>query len=139
MRMTRNSTKVCWVLALLVCTGSAFARPEAEQRPIACVERMPNLPQPYQMRDWRKVTGDYLNFLGNTEGRGDHLPLMLWQETERPPIRLPSYVGGSGGPEGINFLAAVVSGGLVGKDMRCFHGHDWVALSTNYFSAEHGV
>lgn len=137
--MIQLFSKVCWVLALLVGTGSALARTEAGQLPIACVERMPNLPQPYQMRDWRKVTEDYLNFLGNTEGRGEHLPLMLWQETEQPQIRLPSYVGSTGGPEGINFLAAVVSGGLVGKDMRHFRGHDWVALSTNYFSAEHGV
>jgi len=133
------SARVPWLLVLLACSASAFDLPNAEQLPIARVERMPNLPQPYQMRDWRKVTEDYLAFLGNTECRGEHLPLMVWQETGQPQMRLPSYVGGPGGPEGINFLAAIVSGGLVGKDMRRFCGHDWVALSTNYFSFEHGV
>jgi hypothetical protein len=133
------SAKVSWLLVLLASAAPAFGAPEAEQIVIARVERMPNLPQPYRMRDWQKVTEDYLEFLGNTEGRGEHLPLLAWPGAEQPQIRLPSYVGGPGGPEAINFLAAIVSGGLVGKDMRRFRGHDWVTLSTNYFSAEHGV
>ena len=140
MNMVRNkSANIAWLVPLLVVLCRPLDLPGAEQLPIARVERMPNLPQPYQMRDWRKVTEDYLDFLGNTECRGEHLPLMVWQEAGQPKIRLPSYVGGPGGPEGINFLAAIVSGGLVGKDMRRFRGHDWVALSTNYFSSEHGV
>jgi hypothetical protein len=128
------SAKVSWLLVLLASAAPAFGAPEAEQIVIARVERMPNLPQPYRMRDWQKVTEDYLEFLGNTEGRGEHLPLLAWPGAEQPQIRLPSYVGGPGGPEAINFLAAIVSGGLVGKDMRRFRGHDWVTLSTNYFS-----
>ena len=64
---------------------------------------------------------------------------MRWPEGGRGKLRFPSYIGGTGEAEGINFLAAVVSGGLVGQDMRHFRGHDWVALSTNYFSPEHGV
>jgi hypothetical protein len=131
--------KALWLLVWLFCCCSALGLPDAEQLPIACIERMPNLPQPYQMRDWRKVTENYLDLLGNTERRGEYLPLMTWPIKGQPQVRLSSYVGGPGGPEGINFLAAIVSGGLVGKDMRHFRGHDWVAMSTNYFSSDHGV
>jgi hypothetical protein len=137
--MIGRSAKAPWLLVLLAGAAPACGAPEAEQLPIARVERMPNLPQPYRMRDWQKVTEDYLELLGNTAARGEHLPLLAWPGAGQPQIRLPSYVGGPGGPEAINFLAAIVSGGLVGKDMRRFRGHDWVALATNFFSAEHGV
>jgi hypothetical protein len=137
--MIAKSARIRWLPVLLAVPPATLGLPSAEQISIARVERMPNLPQPYQMRDWRKVTEDYVDFLGNSDCRGEHLPLMVWEEAGRPKMRLPSYVGSAGGPEGINFLAAVVSGGLVGKDMRRFQGRDWVAMCTNYFSPEHGV
>ena len=42
-------------------------------------------------------------------------------------------------PEAINYLAAVVSGSLVGLDMRSFRGQDWVTIGTNFFNADEGV
>ena len=68
--MIRTSAKATWLLVLLASSYLALGSPETEQLPIARVERMPNLPQPYQMRDWRKVTEDYLDFLANTESQG---------------------------------------------------------------------
>ena len=35
----------------------------AEQKTIDRVEKMPNMPSPYEMRDWKKVAGDYDAFV----------------------------------------------------------------------------
>ncbi|MEI7731809.1 MAG: hypothetical protein WCO56_19710 [Verrucomicrobiota bacterium] len=125
------------LLFLLLCASAVLA--SEPQVPISRVEQIPNLPQPYQLRDWPKVTCDYLNLILDFERRGEHLPLPGWRNDRQTLITLPSYVGGTGGPEAINFMAAVVSGSLVGLDMQHYRGHDWVAMCTNWFSAEHGV
>jgi hypothetical protein len=54
-------------------------------------------------------------------------------------VSLPAYVGGPREPEAINFLAAVVSGSLIGLDMRNHRGHDWVAMGANFYSQQEGV
>ena len=103
------------------------------------IEKMPNLPQPYELRDWHQVTRDYLEFILDFDKRGEHLPLMRWKDESKTMIWMPAYVGNPDGPESINYLAAVVSGSLVGLDMRTYHGHDWVAIATNFFSPRDGV
>jgi len=100
---------------------------------------MPNLPQPFAMRDWAQVTRDYIALVFDFEQRGEHLPLVGWLDESRTMVSFPSYVGGPNDPEAINYLAAVISGSLVGLDMRNHRGQDWVALGTNFFSAEEGV
>jgi len=64
------------------------------------------------------VTRDYLDLVLDFEQRGEHLPLVGWLDEGRTMVSLPSYVGGSKDPEAVNYLAAVVSGSLVGLDMR---------------------
>lgn len=103
------------------------------------VERMPDGPQPFAMRDWSQVTRDYVNFVFDFEKRGEHLPLVGWLDAGRTMLSFPSYVGGPKEPEAVNYLAAVVSGSLVGLDMRKHRGHDWVRLGTNFFNAKEGV
>ena len=70
------------------------------------------------MRDWSQVTRDYLDFVFDFEQRGDHLPLVRWLDEDHTMVSIPAYVGGPREPEAINYLAAVVSGSLVGIDMR---------------------
>jgi hypothetical protein len=100
---------------------------------------MPSLPEPYAMRDWSQVTRDYIDFAFDFERRGDHLPLVSWLDEDHTMVSIPAYVGGPRDPEAINFLAAVVSGSLIGLDMRNHRGQDWVALGTNFYSEEEGV
>lgn len=106
---------------------------------IARVGKMPNLPQPYAMRDWKQVTHDYLDLIFDFEHRGDFLPLVSWLDESHKMVALPSYVAGVHDPEAINYLAAVVSGSLIGLDMRDFHGHDWVSMSGNFYNSDEGV
>ena len=106
---------------------------------ISRVGQMPNLPQPYAMRDWTQVTHDYLDLIFDFDKRGDHLPLVNWLDENHKMVALPSYVAGAHDPEAINYLAAVVSGSLVGMDMRNFRGQNWVAMSANFFNSDEGV
>src|SRR3954453_12232128 len=106
---------------------------------ISRVKQMPNLPQPYSMRDWTQVTRDYLDLVLDFDQRGDRLPLADWTDKHHTMVSLPSYVGGPKDPEAINYLAAVVSGSLVGLDMRSYRGQDWVSMGTNFFNADEGV
>jgi hypothetical protein len=129
---------VTWLVTMggAACLGAVE---ETSQSTIPRVERMPNLPQPFAMRDWPQVTRDYLDFVFDFEQRGEHLPLVGWLDEGRTMVSFPSYVGGPNDPEAVNYLAAVISGSLVGLDMRNHRGHDWVTLGTNFFSAEEGV
>jgi hypothetical protein len=106
---------------------------------IARVAQMPSLPQPYAMRDWSQVTRDYLNLIFDFDQQGDHLPLVSWSDQSHKTISIPSYVGGPDQPEAVNYLAAVVSGSLVGLDMRSFRGQDWVSIATEFYNPDEGV
>ncbi len=119
--------------------GRLHAIEGASQSTISRVERMPNIPQPYAMRDWSQVTRDYIDLLLDFDRRGEHLPLVRWRDESRTMVSLPAYVGGESGPEAINYLAAVVSGSLVGLDMRSYRGQDWAKMGENFFNAEEGV
>ncbi len=137
-----------YVLRLLICVASlatvgGVGRLNAAetdcQSAIARVAGMPNLPQPYAMRDWSRVTGDYIDLVFDFERRGDHLPLVRWLDDDHTMVSIPAYIGGPRDPEAINYLAAVVSGALIGLDMRSHRGQDWVALGMKFFSKTEGV
>lgn len=136
------------MLRLLICVaalasvgdaGRLGAAEEACQSAIPRVEGMPNLPEPFAMRDWTQVTRDYIDFVFDFEKHGKYLPLVRWKGASHTMISLPAYVGGPNDPEAINYLAAVVSGSLVGLDMRSYRGQNWVTIGTNFFNAEEGV
>jgi hypothetical protein len=130
------------VVACLVTmsgAGRLGAGEQNSQSTIPRVERMPNLPQPFAMRDWSQVTHDYIDLVFDFEQRGEHLPLVSWLDDGRTMVSFPSYVAGPDDPEAINYLAAVISGSLIGLDMRNYRGHDWVTMGTNFFSTEERV
>lgn len=113
---------------------------EASSQPaISRAQSMPNLPQPFVMRDWSQVTRDYIDLVFSFDLEGQHLPLVNWLSDERKMVSFPSYVGGPRDAEAINFLGAVVSGSLVGLDMQNHHGQDWVALGNNFYNTDEGV
>ena len=134
----RCGLSLCAVFFSLVAIGAATAA--ERQIAIPRVDAMPDFPKPFEMRDWRKVTLDYVGFVTDFEKRGDRLPVIGWANSNRTMVTLPSYVGGPAHPpEGLNFLAMIVSGSLAGLDMRSYRGIDWVAMATNYFSETSGV
>ena len=103
------------------------------------VAAMPKLPAPYRMRDWQKVTRDYLDEVFDFNRGGPFLPLVRWNDAGHTSVWLPAYVGGKSDTESINYLAAVVSGSLAGLDMRSYRGTDWVGMATNFFNSQDGI
>jgi hypothetical protein len=138
MKRTLGQVAVCYALMTtgVVCGAEAL---DGALATIPRVQKMPRQPAPYVMRDWRKVTRDYLDFVFDFDRKGQYLPLVRWQDERRRMIRMPAYVGNTDGPEAINYLAAVVSGSLAGLDMRTYRGWDWVAMSTNFFNPADGI
>ena len=100
---------VAWLMTV-GGAGCVDAVEETSRSTIPRVERMPNLPQPFAMRDWRQVTWNYLDLVFDFEQRGEHLPLVGWLDERRTMVSFPSYVGGPNDPEAVNYLAAVISG-----------------------------
>ena len=130
----------CTLIALGLGLSGGWPVQAAEPpAPIARVAQMPNLPRPLQVRDWHQATRDYIDLVFDFDRHGEYLPLVSWRDERRTMVTLPSYVGAGGGPEGINYLAAVVSGSLVGLDMRSFRGQNWVALGSRFFDPESGA
>jgi len=130
------------VLVGLTMTGGAVRLHAVEAvspSTIPRVERMPNLPQPFAMRDWPRVTHNYIDLLFDFEKQGEHLPLVRWRDEKRMMVSMPAFVGGPNEPEAINYLGAVISGSLVGLDMRNYRDHDWVKMGENFYSADEGV
>ncbi len=110
------------------------------------IEQMPNVPRPFQMRDWKQVARDYDALIFDRNARGRFLPL-IWEDRTHATSDLDGFglytVAGDPrqGPavnpaqhEAINCLAAVVGASLVGIDKRAQDGYDYVRMCERYFS-----
>lgn len=108
-------------------------------------EQMPDLPSPYVMRDWRKVSLEYDKLVFDFEAKGDFLPLIWWDRTKRngSPITfgMPSYLGAKREDdrhEAINTVSAVLGATLAGVDKSNQNGHNWVGMIEAYFNTDNG-
>jgi len=104
---------------------------------------MPNLPEPFNMRDWKQVARDYDSLYFNLSKTGTYLPLIsldtnLWGTTTRDVFKSPSYVGYSMADEAINTMAAVLSATLVGIDKSNQSGYNWVEMCENWYNIGNG-
>ena len=127
---------------LLFCGQLAVAR-DGSQRPLALVEQMPNVPQPFAILDWKARAWAFDRLAFDLGARGRHLPLVVLIEKSQnirgPSFALPSYVGAEGaGGEGIACLAAVVSGTLAGVDKHDQQGRDWVRMCQEWYNDRNG-
>ncbi len=114
---------------------------------IAKVEQMPNMPSPYQMRDWQQVAREYDAFVFDFSKSGQYLPLIWWDTSQVnlaiDVFGLPSYVGsffqtGGTAHEAINCMGAVLGATLAGIDKSNQNGYNWVLMLENYFSLVNG-
>ncbi|MCY3023003.1 MAG: hypothetical protein NTW87_28845 [Planctomycetota bacterium] len=135
---------------LLLVTGTliiiaSVQTVRAEHRTIERIEKMPNLPTPFKMRDWKVVAQGYDRLVFDFNAKGEHLPLIWWDNgrvnVDRPTFGLPSYVGSphnsGAGHEAINCLAAVLGATLAGID-KSKGEHNWVLMTEAYFNSKNG-
>lgn len=125
------------ILLCLLCWTFA----NAQQINISRIEKMPNEPAPYEMRNWKQVALGYDSLVFNLNLTGQYLPL-VWIESQtmnypsHQSFGLDSYVGtdASHSGEAINVLPAVISASLVGVDKRNQHGYNWVLMCEEFFN-----
>lgn len=130
----------------LAATPSPARRVEGQEN-IETVDRMPNLPQPYEMRDWQALAREYDRLVFDLNATGEYLPL-LWIDhghinTDQPTFGLSSYVG-DGRParagsdqEGVTCLGAVLGATVAGID-KSRQEHDYVRMCEAFFNPRNG-
>ena len=112
---------------------------------IDCVEMMPNMSQPYEMRDWRATAQEYDAFVFDLNAQGEYLPLAWIDDSrvniDRPTFGLASYVGdgryGSSSQEGITAIGAVLGATLAGID-KSKQEHNYVDMCEAFYNRENG-
>ncbi|MBN1154480.1 T9SS type A sorting domain-containing protein [candidate division KSB1 bacterium] len=113
----------------------------AQQVDISRIERMPNRPAPYEMRNWKQVALGYDSLVFNFDLTGEYLPLIRWNTA---PVNYPEHNSftlhtavGTNDPavgEAINVLPAVISASLVGIDKSDQNGVNWVLMCEEFFN-----
>ncbi len=122
---------------------------QAGQVDIPAVELMPNLPEPFELIDWRAKARAYDRFVFDFQAQGEFLPLIWLDDShiniDRPTFGLPSYVGATdqaagvvNAQEGINCMGAVLGATLSGID-KSRQEHDYVAMCEAYFNSKNGL
>ena len=114
---------------------------------LARVDAMPDMPEPYVMRDWKKVARDYDALTFDFSKTGDYLPL-IWTDTTRRNFDFdsfgqPSYVGhhsmsAGAAHEAVNCIAAVLGASLCGIDKSNQNGTNRVAMLEQYYNLSNG-
>jgi hypothetical protein len=107
------------------------------QRSIAAVERMPRLPEPLAVRDWRAISRDYYERILDPNAAGDGFPVVEIKAGDAA-FGMKSYVGSKLGGEGVTCLPAVVGAKLARLDPRNFRGIDYVSRCKAWYDPEHG-
>ncbi|MCG3155947.1 MAG: hypothetical protein DKINENOH_02555 [bacterium] len=122
--------------AFLLVTTSA-----AQQIAINRIEMMPNLPAPYDMRNWKQVALGYDSLVFDFDLTGQYLPLIWWRTNT---VNYPNHISfglhtvvGTTAPksaEAINALPAVISASLVGIDKSQQNSQNWVLQCEEFFN-----
>ncbi|MGO4344901.1 hypothetical protein AB4Z45_05295 [Paenibacillus sp. MCAF9] len=121
--------------------------PRMVEKRINKIDQMPNIPEPYLMKDWRKTALAYDEFVFDFTKKGPYLPVGWWDRTHHNldgnTFGLMSYVGkfsqgADGSQEAINMMAAVLSATLVGIDKSDQNGHDYVKMLQTFYNKDNG-
>jgi hypothetical protein len=107
------------------------------QKTIAAVERMPRVPEPLAVRDWRVISRSYYERILDPNAVGDGFPVVQIKADDAA-FGMKSYVGSKIAREGISCLSAVVGARLSGLDPGNFHGIDYVSRAKAWYDPEHG-
>ena len=132
-------------------TGNAITpKPGTQpgQSSIECVDLMPNLPEPYHMKDWNATARAFDRFVFDFNAKGEYLPF-IWRDDARvnidsPTFGFPSYAGspqqtpGSGAQEGITCMGAVLGATVAGVDKRK-QENDYVAMCAAWYNRRNGL
>ncbi|MFA4922813.1 MAG: LamG-like jellyroll fold domain-containing protein [Ignavibacteriaceae bacterium] len=102
---------------------------------------MPNIPTPYEMRNWKKVTAGYDSLVFDINRTGQYLPL-IWINNntinypEHNSFGLHTVVGTTSpsSAEAINLIPAANGAFLIGINKSNQNGYNWVLMCEEYFN-----
>jgi hypothetical protein len=146
--MNTRTNNILIVFLVILSTTFIFSGKEckSQQINIPRIELMPNLPVPYELRDWRQVTIEYDNFVFDFNKTGLYLPLIWWRINT---VNYPNHISfglhtvvGTTSPssaEAINVLPAVISASLVGINKSNQNGNNWALMCEEYFNKANGA
>ena len=100
------------------------------------IERMPSLPEPLAVRDWRSVARDYYQTVFDPARAGEGFPAV---QVDADHFRMKSYLGLQFDTEAFCCLAAVAGAELVGLDPQALHGTDYLARTAAWYDPEIGL
>jgi hypothetical protein len=118
---------------------------------IPTIDRMPALPQPLKILDWRAKARSFDELAFDHDRQGEYFPL-IWTDRahrnfEQDTFGLYTVVGDPRmGPhvrngeahEAITCIGAVLGGLMAGIDKTGQHGRDYVGACKNYFNSDTG-
>ncbi len=144
--MKMQKIKTLTVLVFILFSFFLIKQASAQQINVNRVEQMPNMPSPYEMRDWKQAAAGYDNLVFDFNLFGQYLPL-IWLNTntinypEDNSFGLHTVVGTifPSSSEAINLIPAVVGATLSGIDKSSQNGYNFVLMSEEYFNKENGA
>lgn len=114
---------------------------KAQQLNIPRIDEMPDLPQPYLMRDWKRVAQLYDSTVFNQQWQGEFLPVVFFRDESvnypaEPSFGLHTTIGtvNPSAGEAINVMPAVVGASLAGIDKSSQFGYNWAAMCRDFFN-----
>lgn len=127
------------LLVLIAFNGLA----QTNQLTLTRVNQMPDLPQPYLMRDWKDVAVKYdqLVYFGET---GTYFPLTGIRPAginypSLSPILMKTFVGtATNQAEAINIIPSLVGASLMNIDKSNQSGINWVEKAKDFFNRANG-
>src|SRR4030042_3390250 len=125
------------ILAPALTRAGAVQPVGTVQRAIASVERMPRVPEPLAVRDWRAVSRSHSQRILEPHSVGDGFPVAV-VEADKCAFRMKSYGGWKLSGESITCLSAIIGARLGGLDPRSFHGIDYVSRCKAWYDPAHG-
>jgi len=133
----------------LITVQSVLAQKPAIQIAAKLVESMPNMPEPYKMKDWKHIVKKQDSLLYNFHAKGRFLPLIWWDDNKTNfPIRsfgIPSYVGALANEskkanyESLPVMGSIISATLVGFNKSNYDGNDFVTMCKQFYNTKNGV
>ncbi|MHB1688625.1 MAG: LamG-like jellyroll fold domain-containing protein [Ignavibacteriaceae bacterium] len=128
------------IISFLIMSAVDFS----QQININQIEKMPNMPSPYLMRNWKEVALGYDSLVFDLHAQGQYLPL-VWtdnsaQNYSGSRFGLHTVVGTTVpfSAEAINCIPAVVGASLVGINKSNQNGYNWVSMCQEWFNKING-
>lgn len=139
-----------WSCKTAVSTFEPTALP-VTQVAVPHVEKMPNQPKPYLLRDWKKTALDFDRYVYDFNAKGPLLPL-IWMDDAGRNFKEPTFgfytaigdvrfgpkINNGENHEALGALGSILGATLVGIDKSKQDGRNYVRMARNYFNKENG-